>query len=110
MSVFYKRAISEIKAVNWKEALQSTVADIINNQCLKNVKQHNDEYAKQAKIASNFIIRVLARKVVDPEIFFFALQYFFLLIDEEHSFLKSFKYQGLLRAFNIIPTLIEHDG
>ena len=70
----------------------------------------NAEYTEQAGIALDFIKRVLAKKKVDPETFFFSVHYFFLLFDEEHSFLDRFRYQGMLKAFNIVPVLQENNG
>lgn len=70
----------------------------------------NKEYAENLAIAVDFIERVLAKKVVDPETFFFSIQYFFLILDEEHSNLTSFRHIGQLRSFNMTPTLMEGRG
>ena len=100
VAIFNKRARSDMNDINWAKELQKTVTAILKDKPFETCIKANAEFSANLEVAQDFIKRVLEREIAAyPETFFFALRYFLLLIDEEHSRLESFKYEGALAAF-----------
>ncbi len=68
-----KRAVTEMNTINWTKELQKTVNQLLKDRPFEKSLRVNAEFADNLSTAQEFILRVIQKKKVIPETFFFAV-------------------------------------